>query len=586
VSEHTAVGLVVVGLVLAGALATVALLIVTRRRRDTPGARTFGWFLGIELAYILATVGLLLSPGPRLATGFYYATAIGGTGVGVTWVLFVVEYAGYWDRMRWWTHLLVWGVPAVYGVGILTNPWHGAILGTEVTEYGFLTLVAPTFQPLAFAAIAYILLLVLGSYAVLLHLFLRTRNVHKKQTGAILAGALVPTIAYGLYMAELTPHPALDITPVAFVLEAIVVGWALFRYDFLAVSPIATELYLQRMADPLLVLDERDRLVDYNDAAAGVLGIDDAGNRPHLQAIDADLEGALGAEQGTVELSTPDGLATFDLTQTVIRDQHDRERGTMVVLRDVTELEAQRAELERKNAQLERFTSVVSHDLRNPLNVAKGFAELARDQDDPEALERSIAAMDDMERLIDDLLTLAREGQTVDDLELVSFLDVVHAAWDSAPTTGASLEVADGADFECYADPDRFEELLGNLFRNAVEHGMPEEDTAAAPDAVADSGADGGEAEQASEAPALTVTVAGLEDRNGFYVEDDGVGIPASEAVDVFDSGYSTAASGTGLGLAIVRSIASGHGWGVSLTASDAGGARFEFEGVRLASDR
>jgi signal transduction histidine kinase len=75
----------------------------------------------------------------------------------------------------------------------------------------------------------------------------------------------------------------------------------------------------------------------------------------------------------------------------------------------------------------------------------------------------------------------------------------------------------------------------------------------------------------------VIVTVGDLED--GFYVADDGVGIPPDDREAVFESGYS-ADDGTGLGLSIVRQVATEHGWDVSLTGSDAGGARFEFTGV------
>ena len=75
----------------------------------------------------------------------------------------------------------------------------------------------------------------------------------------------------------------------------------------------------------------------------------------------------------------------------------------------------------------------------------------------------------------------------------------------------------------------------------------------------------------------MTVTVGHLED--GFYVADDGVGVPPDDRAAVFESGYSSG-DGTGLGLSIVRQVATEHGWDVSLVGSDAGGARFEFTGV------
>lgn len=410
-TELTPVSVAVLGLLIVGVGAALMLSGVAWRRRDIPGSKSFLLFLGTAALYSGSTFAVMISPGPDVATGLYHVATVGGVAIGIVWVLFAIEYTGYWDSLEWWSHLAIWGLPAAYGVVILTNPWHGLVMSTEVTTYESLTLVSPTFNLLGILSMLYVLGLTLFSYGLLGHLFLRTRNVHRKQTGAILLGSLIPMVAYGIFLGGLGPHPALDLTPVAFALEAIVVGWALFRYDFLAVSPIATELYLQRMADPLLVLDERDRLVDFNDSAAAVLGLESTGTQPHVRSISPTLGRALGDDGGTVDLSTPDGPATFGLTETTIHDRHDRIRGTMIVLRDVTELEEHRAELQRKNAQLEQFTSVVSHDLRNPLNVAKGFAELARDEDDPTALERSIDAMGDMEALIEDLLTLAREDR-------------------------------------------------------------------------------------------------------------------------------------------------------------------------------
>ena len=64
---------------------------------------------------------------------------------------------------------------------------------------------------------------------------------------------------------------------------------------------------------------------------------------------------------------------------------------------------------------------------------------------------------------------------------------------------------------------------------------------------------------------------------DGFYVADDGRGIPAADRDRVLDAGYTTDDDGTGLGLAIVAEIAESHGWSVAVTESDAGGTRFEF---------
>lgn len=76
------------------------------------------------------------------------------------------------------------------------------------------------------------------------------------------------------------------------------------------------------------------------------------------------------------------------------------------------------------------------------------------------------------------------------------------------------------------------------------------------------------------------MTVGALSDRPGFYVSDDGPGIPEGDRESVFEAGYTTRKEGTGFGLAIVAEVVTAHGWKIQVTESDAGGARFEIFGV------
>ncbi|WP_435181609.1 PAS domain S-box protein [Halorussus sp. AFM4] len=221
--------------------------------------------------------------------------------------------------------------------------------------------------------------------------------------------------------------------------------------------------------------------------------------------------------------------------------------------RDVTQRRERKRKLERKNERLREFTSVVSHDLRNPLNVAQGHLELARETGVDRHFEKTESALARMESLIEDLLELARQGQDVSDTESVDLEAAVRRAWANVSTGDATLDVA-GDLVEIEAHGGRLQELFENLFRNSVEHGST------SPRSDAD----------------VTVRVGPLSDAVGFYVEDDGRGIPDEEREKVFEHGHTTTDDGSGLGLSIVRSIADAHGWTVSLGESELGGARFE----------
>ena len=110
------------------------------------------------------------------------------------------------------------------------------------------------------------------------------------------------------------------------------------------------------------------------------------------------------------------------------------------------------------------------------------------------------------------------------------------------------------------------------MFRNSVEHGVSTDETGSEQPTESPADHPGARGEQTAES--TTVVVHPLE--GGFYVADDGPGIPPAKRDVVFTPGYSTQSGGTGLGLAIVDRIVEAHGWDLTLTAADNGGARFE----------
>lgn len=223
----------------------------------------------------------------------------------------------------------------------------------------------------------------------------------------------------------------------------------------------------------------------------------------------------------------------------------------LAFVRDISDRKQYERELEQKNQRLDEFASIVAHDLQSPLTVANGHLELAQEECDSDHLEDIARAHTRMETLIDDLLALARAGDTVEDSEAISLGSLAETCWETIETDTAELVI--DTDMTIIADRRRLQQLLKNLLHNSVEHG-----------------GDG-----------VTVTVGALPD--GFYIEDDGPGIPENERDQVFDAGYSTAQEGTGFGLSIVDKMATAHEWDIRVKEGSDGGARVEITGVEFA---
>lgn len=213
-----------------------------------------------------------------------------------------------------------------------------------------------------------------------------------------------------------------------------------------------------------------------------------------------------------------------------------------------------------KNDRLEEVVSLVSHDLRNPLNVALGrveyISQMADDESIVEQVDTTTRSLERMETLIEDLLMLAEQGYVVEDRTGLALDELAADAWQNVDTRDAEL-VASGTT-RVFGERKRLLQVFENLFRNAVEHGGDDVTVEVRPIEVLHTATRGGSQSES----------------DGFIVEDDGDGLPESDGFDPFESGVST--SGSGLGLTIVERIIEAHGWDIVAGDSPRGGAQFK----------
>ena len=321
------------------------------------------------------------------------------------------------------------------------------------------------------------------------------------------------------------------------------------------------ETIIQSISDAVYTLDGDGRIQFVNDSYVDLKGvsreelvgtnIDQWVDETVLQRSKPEFDRIKNGEKETAQLeyefrTANGGHIPVELRFSLFPSFGGEEPGRVGVIRDVTERKQWERELERQNERLDAFARVVSHDLKSPLSVASGRLDLAREECESDHLTAVDGALDRMDELIGDLLTLAKSGEEVSALDPCELAAIVDNCWNNVDTKNATLQNEVDATVRC--DRSRVQQLLENLVKNAVAHGGDD----------------------------VTITVGDLPGTSGFYVEDDGPGIPEPERETVFESGYSNAPGGTGFGLAIVNEIAGAHGWTVDVSEGSAGGARFE----------
>ena len=327
------------------------------------------------------------------------------------------------------------------------------------------------------------------------------------------------------------------------------------------------QIIVETVNDGIFVTDEDHRFTLVNEAYVDLVGYDREELIGSHTSLVVDDEEDVAAWDEKIQRNLSEGTAHTKTYETTLKtasgeridvewtvaplpEQEAGDHDRAVVVRDVTERNERERQLAEQNERLDSFAGMLAHELRNPVTIGQIYSQQLSSEANPEAVDYVTDAFDRIENTIDIMLVITRGSEAISGRSLVQLGDVARAAWAEVETPEATLEMT--IDRTMVADETYLRHLFRNLFENAVQHG----------------GSD------------VTVTVGDLP--TGFYVADDGTGIPADDRDAVFEAGYTTAAEqgGTGLGLVFVKELAEVYEWACAATESATGGARFEFTNV------
>ena len=227
---------------------------------------------------------------------------------------------------------------------------------------------------------------------------------------------------------------------------------------------------------------------------------------------------------------------------------YEGDAAVLTTARDITDRKERERALEREKERHREFAGVLAHELGTQLNVALGKLRLADKEAFDHRLNAVEVALQRMDEIIQRTMTLSRYGTPVEETTRVDLGMLAGHCWSRLETETATLVREEPP--EILADRERIQHLLENLFQNAVDH----------------------------TGPGVEVRIGPLPD--GFYVADDGDGLPPDLGEDAFEAGRGSPGDGFGIGLTIVRRVVEAHGWSIDLATPSDGGTRFEVRNV------
>lgn len=326
----------------------------------------------------------------------------------------------------------------------------------------------------------------------------RTSILYRRQAATILLGALLPWIGNILYVTNLTPFPGIDVTAFAFSLTGLLMALALYRYQFLKLSPIAHSVVFNKLTDGVLILDVHGHLIDANPAARKLWPEredDIIGLALHELADDWPLN---SDENGRFYLpphapheinATVNGVQqSFEITLTPLSGNNNQLLGSVIMLYDITARKQHEHELEeaRDNAEAavrakSNFLANMSHEIRTPVNAIVGASTFLQDTslnpEQVELLDTINASSDNLlsifNNLLDNSLLDANALQLVN--RPFSLRSCLKTAVDlAAPEAYAknlhlSLQIAPEVPDTYLGDSVRLQQIFTNLLSNAVK---------------------------------------------------------------------------------------------------------------------
>ncbi|MGD9938916.1 MAG: histidine kinase N-terminal 7TM domain-containing protein, partial [Clostridia bacterium] len=361
-------------------LSALALLGFSRTRAN-PGTRAFAWLCIASALYAGGYLGEVLSPDLRILLYFTRVQYTGLAFLPALILIMVLEFDGRWARSK---ASILFFLPSVITYLLVLFIDHHELLYVNpvMTKVDGLSILTLSRGPWYAVHMGYLYLAFLFLIGIFIDNIRRGNRAKKVQAKYLLAGGLLPLIGNMFYLFIGTPY-GLDVSPILMSGTAILFALGFLRHRAFDLAPLARDAVFDQMRDAIVVVDEKDRLVDFNRRARSIIpGLDD---KAALLGVPAGAVLANYSELATVFsadlvrelfLTMPDGsIRQFEPRLSRLEDAHGRPRGRVLTLVDMTERAALEARL-KELAQVDELTGLLNR--RHFMELARTELERAR----------------------------------------------------------------------------------------------------------------------------------------------------------------------------------------------------------------
>lgn len=357
----------------------LAAIVFSFRHIEVRGARYFIYLMhSVEIWTLF--IGLeygVVEPFWKIAFG--KIEYIGISTIGLTWLMFALNYS---NKQKWLTRRnvsLLMIIPAITLLLVFTNELHGLVwpsitAATDVPGEGLVYGHGPAF----WLIVGYNYVTLATGTIIIMNNALRSQDLYRWQMIGLTASAIIPWVGNLIYVTGLSPVPGLDLTPLGFSASALVITFNIFYFGLFDLVPIARDQLVENLSDAMLALDTNNRIADINPRARQLLKIESAhvigrpiADFPKVLELIGPFDGVNSAQTEVQLKQSP--ISDLELFISPLMDGSGKLLGRLFIARDISE----RKQLEKMRNDL---THAMVHDLRNPLAIIMLSLDMLRAQ--------------------------------------------------------------------------------------------------------------------------------------------------------------------------------------------------------------